>query len=58
VQKGLSGGQKKRVGVATQLVTSPKLLFLDEPTSGFDATAGYEVMSFVGSLAKKYNVRS
>ncbi|KIW08776.1 uncharacterized protein PV09_00713 [Verruconis gallopava] len=56
VQKGLSGGQKKRVGIATQLVTSPKLLFLDEPTSGLDATAGYEVMSFVKSLAKKYNL--
>lgn len=56
IQKGLSGGQKKRLGVASRLVTQPRILFLDEPTSGLDSTLAYEVMSFIRSIAKKNNV--
>lgn len=56
LRKGISGGQKKRVSVASQLVTSPKILFLDEPTSGLDSAASREVMSYLGSLAKELNL--
>jgi ABC-type multidrug transport system ATPase subunit len=56
VQKGISGGQKRRTSIASSLVTSPKILFLDEPTSGLDALASFEIMNFARSLAKKYGV--
>ena len=54
IRKGVSGGQKRRVSVATQLMTSPRILFLDEPTSGLDSAASWEVMNFVRDLAKKH----
>lgn len=56
IRKGVSGGQKRRVSVASQLITSPKILFLDEPTSGLDSAASFEVMNFVRDVAKRYNV--
>ncbi|CBY00968.1 similar to ATP-binding cassette transporter [Plenodomus lingam JN3] len=56
IRKGLSGGQKRRVSVASQLITSPKILFLDEPTSGLDSAASFEVMSFVRDVAKKHKI--
>lgn len=57
IRKGLSGGEKRRVGVASQLITCPKILFLDEPTSGLDSVASFEVMSFLKEVAKKNRVR-
>ncbi|KAG5289873.1 ABC transporter [Histoplasma ohiense] len=56
IRKGISGGQKRRVSVASQLITCPKIIFLDEPTSGLDSTASFEVMSFVQKLAKKNKI--
>jgi ABC-type multidrug transport system ATPase subunit len=56
IRKGLSGGQKRRVSVASQLITSPKILFLDEPTSGLDSAASYEVINFVRNIAKRHKV--
>lgn len=56
LRKGLSGGQKRRVGIASQLITGPRVLFLDEPTSGLDSAASGEVVSYLRSVAKRNNV--
>lgn len=56
IKKGLSGGQKKRLGVASRLVTDPKILFLDEPTSGLDSALSFEVMNYIKDIAKRHNV--
>ncbi|KAG9228508.1 putative ATP-binding cassette transporter [Amylocarpus encephaloides] len=56
IKKGLSGGQKKRLGVASRLVTDPKILFLDEPTSGLDSALSFEVMNYIKAIGKKNNL--
>jgi ABC-type multidrug transport system ATPase subunit/ABC-type multidrug transport system permease subunit len=47
----LSGGQRKRVGVATELLSRPSLLFLDEPTTGLDPGLESRMMSLLRELA-------
>ncbi|KAJ5960867.1 uncharacterized protein N7479_008017 [Penicillium vulpinum] len=56
IRKGISGGQKRRVSVASQLITNPRILFLDEPTSGLDSTASFEVISYARELARANNL--
>ncbi len=50
-KKGISGGQRKRVNMAQELITEPLLYFLDEPTSGLDPRTDKEVMTLLKNIA-------
>jgi lipopolysaccharide export system ATP-binding protein len=49
----LSGGEKRRLEITRALVTSPKLLMLDEPFSGIDPIAVYEVQKIIRRLKER-----
>ncbi|KAK0418639.1 hypothetical protein QR680_013683 [Steinernema hermaphroditum] len=51
--KGLSGGEKKRLAFASEILTSPPILFCDEPTSGLDAFLAQQVVQVLKKLASK-----
>jgi ABC-type multidrug transport system ATPase subunit/predicted component of type VI protein secretion system len=51
LKKGISGGQRKRVNLAQELITEPSLLFLDEPTSGLASEDALNVMTLLRTLA-------
>lgn len=49
----LSGGQKRRLDLATSVIGNPDLIFLDEPTTGFDATARRQAWEVVRGLTAR-----
>eukprot|EP00116_Pleurobrachia_bachei_P019309 sb/3479571/ len=50
--KGISGGQKKRLSVAVELLMDPPLMFLDEPTSGLDSYMAESMVKLISKLAQ------
>jgi len=53
LSKKLSGGEKRRLGIAMSLVNQPELLFLDEPTTGLDARARRDLWDLVDGIRKR-----
>ncbi|KAG2373890.1 hypothetical protein C9374_011775 [Naegleria lovaniensis] len=53
--RGISGGEKRRVSIACELVISPQILYCDEPTSGLDSYHAVSVMKIICELATKHN---
>ena len=55
IKRGISGGERKRLAIAMELIREPSVIFLDEPTSGLDTYTAYSVMNQLKNLA--YNDR-
>lgn len=54
----LSGGMRKRVGVARALVGSPEYIFYDEPTTGLDPVTSEQIDFLIKDLSKELNISS
>lgn len=54
----LSGGMRKRIGLARSIITNPKLMFYDEPTTGLDPITSKEISTLILELQKAYKMTS
>ena len=54
----LSGGQKKRIGIARMLILRPEIILYDEPTAGLDPITSVEMNNLINKVKKQYNTTS
>lgn len=51
----LSGGQKKRIGIARTLILQPEIMLYDEPTAGLDPVTSVEINDLINEVQQRYN---
>lgn len=49
--RGVSGGERKRTSIGVELISDPRIIFLDEPTTGLDAFNAYEIIDLLRQIA-------
>ena len=54
----LSGGQRKRIGIARTLILKPEIMLYDEPTSGLDPVTSSEINQLINDVQTRYNTSS
>jgi len=54
----LSGGQRKRIGIARTLILNPEIMLYDEPTAGLDPITSIEINHLINEVQQKYNTSS
>ena len=54
----LSGGMRKRIGIARSLILKPEIILYDEPTTGLDPITSEEIAHLIQEVQKKYNATS
>ena len=54
----LSGGQRKRIGIARTLILKPEIILYDEPTSGLDPVTSSEINDLIREVQERYNTSS
>ena len=54
----LSGGQRKRIGIARTLILKPQIMLYDEPTAGLDPITSTEINKLINEVQEQYNTSS
>jgi phospholipid/cholesterol/gamma-HCH transport system ATP-binding protein len=55
---GLSGGQRKRIGIARTLILRPEIMLYDEPTAGLDPITSIEINNLINKVQEQYHTSS